>query len=640
MDPVGVSFGAVSLLFQVFSGCIKAYQLASEARGLEEKHRFLRVRFKTEQYRLLDWGAVAKIDEEDGVFLTSKGNRAVVMEVLDQQHRLMMSCQRLDERVRTASILFCEVTDAQCETRSEAGGNSSEELDDLTQRFPNTDGLLSKALDLVDRTRKLPARLRWVVSDRDKMEDLLSRLAALNDFLRDMLSTHQLEMLRAQEVRTSYQIVQMNSRMDHLIEVIQAGILPLPAATTRRPAPAGLAASPTPNQAHTDEFGQCLRDLVKLAQFKAVSHAVEGQALDNDLRDQIGLQKPQDGGPRGLSLDPSLLDLDFGDLASSSDQRRATGWYCDSSASKTYRRIWIEWKEMEHQHSHNSCDGPNPVTLQRFQALVALLREDEVISQFRAPKCLGYFFQKATRAALRYGLVFENPSEVPPSHCPTSLRSLLRGDFRTPSLSARVALIRTLAECLERLHAVNWLHKGIRSENILFFSRDGNDTLDLNKPYLSGFDYSRPEDSVSMSENPPTNLSDDLYRHPNVQGGPVERGRSSGYRKFHDIYSMGVVFVEISLWKPLEAVVGVSDVARLKVSDILSVRDTLMSKSYQESIESRMGDTVAEVIQACLNGMPAFDLTENAQGEDSLDGEQLQARFYEIVVKPLTGLKI
>lgn len=515
-----------------------------------------------------------------------------------------------------------------------------EGLDNLDHRFPNTDGLLSKALDLVDRTRKLPARLRWVVSDRDKMEDLLSRLATLNDFLRDMLSTHQLEMLRAQEMRTSYQIVQMNSRMDHLIEVIQAGILPLPTATALRSAPIRPVASPSPNQAYTDGFGKCLQDLVRLAQFKAVSHAVQGHALDNDLRDQIGLQKPQDNGPRGLSLDPRLLDMDVEDMTNSSDQRRAMGWYCNSKTTNTYRRIWIEWKEMEYQHPHSSSDGPNPVTLKRFEALVALLREDEVTSQFRAPKCLGYFLQRATRAALRYGLVFEAPSEVPPSYCPVSLRSLLRGDFRTPSLSARVALIKILAECLEKLHAVNWLHKGIRSENIIFFSRDGNDTLDLGRPYLSGFDYSRPESSVSMSENPPTNLSDDLYRHPNVQGGPVERGRSSGYRKFHDIYSMGLVFVEISLWKPLEAVVGVSDMARLKVSDILSVRDTLMSNSYQQSIESRMGDTVAEAIQACLKGMSAFGLTENAQGNNELDGEQLQARFYEIVVKPLTALRI
>lgn len=85
-----------------------------------------------------------------------------------------------------------------------------------------------------------------------------------------------------------------------------------------------------------------------------------------------------------------------------------------------------------------------------------------------------------------------------------------------PSLSAWVALIRTLAESLEKLHAVDWLHKDVRSDNIIFFSCKEDDLLDLKKPYLSGFDYSRPESSVSLSENAPTSLCNDLYHHPNV----------------------------------------------------------------------------------------------------------------------------
>ncbi|TPX17028.1 uncharacterized protein E0L32_012320 [Thyridium curvatum] len=633
MDPVGASLGAISLLFQVFSGCMKAYQLVSEAQGLEEKHRFFRIRFKTEQYRLLDWGAVAKIDEQDGTFLTNKANRAVIMEVLDEQYHLMMNYQKFDDRLRgTVAPLFREQPDGLNIT----GRNRGDDLDDLAGRFPNADGLLKKALGLVDSTRKLPARFRWVFSDRENMEDLLSRLATMNNFLRDMLSTHQIEILRAQEIRTSYQIVQMNSRMDHLIEVIQAGILPLRVAAARNLAPAVIIdpLQSSRREASADGFGQCLQPLVNLAQFKAISQAVEEQALDNELRDQIGLQHQPDDRPRGLCLDPSRLELDARDLADKSNQkgqRRATGWYQDSSAGQTYRRIWIEWKQMEPQHPHKSQDGPNPATLKRFQALVALLHENDVTSQFRAPKCLGYFFQKATRDVIQYGLVFENPTDVSPSYRPTSLRSLLGGDFRMPSLSARVALIRTLAESLEKLHAVNWLHKDVRSDNIIFFSREEDDLLDLKKPYLSGFDYSRPESSVSLSENAPTSLCNDLYRHPNVQGGPVER--SGAYRKCHDIYSMGLVFAEISLWKPLESLVGIVDTAQLKVSDVSSVRGTLMSKSYQESFQSFMGDTVAQVIQICLQGLSAGISTENTSRRESLEGEQLQAMFYKIVLR-------
>lgn len=106
------------------------------------------------------------------------------------------------------------------------------------------------------------------------------------------------------------------------------------------------------------------------------------------------------------------------DLADKSDQRgqrRATGWYQGSSAGQKYRRIWIEWKQIEPQHPHKSQDDPNPATLKRFKALVALLHKNDVTSQFRAPKCLGYFFRKATRDVIQYGLIFKNPTDVSPS---------------------------------------------------------------------------------------------------------------------------------------------------------------------------------------------------------------------------------
>lgn len=85
---------------------------------------------------------------------------------------------------------------------------------------------------------------------------------------------------------------------------------------------------------------------------------------------------------------------------------------------------------------------------------------------------------------------------------------------------------------------------------------------------------------------------------------------------------------------------GIVDTAQLKVSDMSSVCGTLISKSYQESFQSFIGDTVAQVIQICLQGLSASISTENTYRRESLEGEQLQAIFYKVVVRPLVELRV
>lgn len=115
--------------------------------------------------------------------------------------------------------------------------------------------------------------------------------------------------------------------------------------------------------------------------------------------------------------------------------------------------------------------------------------------------------------------------------------------------------MKALVESVEKLHAVNWLHKGLRSRNVIFFPPYSGD-YDLSQPYLSGFDYSRPENADYWSESPPSMVAEDLYRHPAVQGGPREDSRGFGYQKQHDIYALGIILLEISYWKPIYSILG------------------------------------------------------------------------------------
>ena len=80
----------------------------------------------------------------------------------------------------------------------------------------------------------------------------------------------------------------------------------------------------------------------------------------------------------------------------------------------------------------------------------------------------------------RFGLVFEKSEE---NVSPISLHYLIREDSM-PSLSDRIRLAHKTATCIVYLHAVNWLRKALRSDNILLFPKE-NET-DLENPSIAG----------------------------------------------------------------------------------------------------------------------------------------------------------
>lgn len=598
---------------------------------------------------MLDWARVAGIAESDGIFLTNRPNRTVAMDVLDQQCQMILSFKGLDDRFRpfTREVLFQEeaIESAHQESERRSGTSTGSEV----TRFPESSDLLKMALSFTEKTRKLPKRLRWVVSDRTKMENLLSRLAGMNDFLRDMLDSYRGEMLRTQQIRTNYDIVQLNTKMDQLIEIIKAGSAPLSNCAQSPRAILGLEALSV-DDAKRLEAGQdsdSMHHLVKLAQFKAVACAVQGHNLDGSVRSKIGIAGFTATAQDRIMIETSALDLDVPETMLSAQDtvsRRVTGWYNPSIPNHERRRIWVEWK-VAPRNQWSADGGVEPGVLRRFEALVSLLRENEVTAQFRAPKCLGYYQQRSTVSEIRYGLVFEIPSSVHADSSPISLRDLINDKGRpTPSLTSRVRLMRKLVECVEKLHAVDWLHKGLRSDNIIFFhgglgDRGGNKDVDLNEPYLTGFDYSRPAGSVSMSEGPGMSLTDDLYRHPNVQGFSADGAAGRGFQKRHDVYSLGLILTEIAYWKPLESILGVSSLKDLKAKDVLGVREVLLSQSHLESLQSRVGDTIAQVSQTCLEGM-AISAQPGKESDDTVGAEHLQMRFYEVVVRPFACLVI
>ncbi|KAL8367895.1 hypothetical protein RB599_003693 [Gaeumannomyces hyphopodioides] len=108
------------------------------------------------------------------------------------------------------------------------------------------------------------------------------------------------------------------------------------------------------------------------------------------------------------------------------------------------------------------------------------------------------------------------------------------------------------------------VHKSFRSENILFFpsldttasaDREEGPTLpssriDISEPWVLGFEFSRPELYFSHGYGDSC-LARDIYRHPDRQRNPAQP-----FNKLHDIYALGVVLLELGLWRPALDLLG------------------------------------------------------------------------------------
>lgn len=143
---------------------------------------------------------------------------------------------------------------------------------------------------------------------------------------------------------------------------------------------------------------------------------------------------------------------------------------------------------------------------------------------YRILPCVGYTHERFQQW---FGLVFEIPTEL---HSYSTLLSEFKKRPRVP-LETRYWLAYTLALSLLGLHSVHWVHKGIQSENILFFNRTKNVTQRHIEPWLFGFEYAR-EDAQASDDSVDFRLKRSIYFPPSRWGKPSEK-----FSYQHDIYA-------------------------------------------------------------------------------------------------------
>jgi Prion-inhibition and propagation len=636
---------------------VPGYQLLSEASGMPQEFQYLRVAIKTEESRLLNWAHIARLDEQEENLLIAQANKQLLLDVLEEQRKLLMRFGKLDEKYKPLSrpliqdVMSLTITGPNDLPPAYSEDGPAQNLKRarlaFQNRFPRSEKLLSKALECVKSTQVYPAGLKWATFDRAAVEQLVHRLKAMNDYMESLLTQQQLNELLERQTRTEFQILQLNDKMDQLLEIVessttfstQSGRIPsnhFQAFLHGR----GLLQSST---GHGEQSSQ--QRLGSLAKTKAFLSAIESNSVNDKLARDLSLDQPL--------TEIMTVELDRKNIRLSKPEdemdeiERVEAFYTDPK-TKRRQKVWIEWKSYDPQSFNGN---PDPMILERLKALTTLLKENKHSDKFRAPHCLGYFRDcdpVTNDDACRFGLVFETPEGISSLKRPISLLSLLQQKKSMPSLTARIALCHALSEIVEKLHAVDWVHKGLRSHNVLFFSDDSYGDpdsdwpeIDFSQPYISGFDYSRPAQNEELTEKPPENAAMDVYRHPSVHGSaaPLPHN-SSSYKKSYDIYSLGIILLEIAFWKPIHEVLGI-DLASARPTQTIKVRQRLCEEAeWLGYVRGNLGDKVYGVVGACLRGVEAFGLEKGADEREGRVKEELQVMYYDVVVRRLGEVKV
>ena len=199
----------------------------------------------------------------------------------------------------------------------------------------------------------------------------------------------------------------------------------------------------------------------------------------------------------------------------------------------------------------------------------------------------------------RHAFLFEFPDDAEQSN-PVSLHSII--ESRRPlALSARFKIAQTVALCLANFHADGWIHKGVRSQSVVFF-KDREEDLkkqdDLfNSPYLVNFEYSRPNGASSTLAAYSGDI--DPYLHPDLQGS-----FRPPYSKTHDIYSLGVILLEVAVWQTAKVMVDQSHRDRKRAGETESMSALETSKFYswyaRRKLAHNMGEAYSSAVLLCL----------------------------------------
>ncbi|KAL3605670.1 hypothetical protein FPOAC2_00619 [Fusarium poae] len=432
-----------------------------------------------------------------------------------------------------------------------------------SRKSPNDDECrnlngVAKTMSEMSWGKEMSLRARWVIADKDKFTNLLKDLRDFNDGLERLFPLSHLPSFQRAWTHQLLESAQRDITQLSLLETASTGVYPKLTASA---------------------------NLKKLR-------------INLDAKPQASF-KPT----FALKVPRAALELSEDD----GKENRSKGRH------ETAGDVVIEWVDYDRDDVDERV-----AHVRRLDDLARMMHSaSECHPDLHSIDCVGYVddFSRC-----RYGLVYKAPS---PSF--STLHELIAStDLKTPDLEDRVRLAHTLAVALWSLHSLDWLHKSLCSSNILFFpsaiSTSAHSSTaaaalvpDIQRPYLTGFDASRPDLDTALSVVPRNPSIMTLHRHP-----ASLRGYS--HCKPMDIYSLGLVLLEIGLWKVLQMYHKPHYSAE-------RWRDKVLRTALVPGLGSKTGRRYRDIVDKCL-----------AVSEDMTSAEA--AKVIEDVVTALEAIRV
>jgi hypothetical protein len=475
----------------------------------------------------------------------------------------------IDESVERAGLT---------ETVTSVLGTIKDILDEAEKMHPPTEHAGRKSMSGEKSGGRPPASdpPSWAASDRSRYEDLAKDLTTSIDILYDLSRTRRTHRDGARGSSPS------------------AKGVPEPPSRTLTSA-TGLFLSPEYNASDVTLINPATHPV-----FPSVGNPIHSN-LPPKL-DPTDLILPQEEPPPYESLGVSSSIRVIGRLRS---RHSSTNPWKTETSKSIETPVLVEYATYDSTYRSTGVSAPTD----RLDSLLLILSRLAKEQSFHGTlKCIGYFEDPKQP---RFGLVFELPSfvysgasdshksleELRPvtllSVLQTGSKSLHNSNSATPPLEDRFRLAFTLALTFSKIHGDRFVHSEVNSSNILVFRKNKRQSANsralqyaLRSPVICSFDLFSEYDIEPSKSMQALNI----YRHPEDPKSTGDMSREYGPQ--FDLYSLGLILLEIGLWQPL------SDLWKAKYT--LADFKQRVEDVYIRRLASKCGTAYMQVVRDCF----------------------------------------
>lgn len=571
LDP-GTALAVVSLTFQAFAGCVKGFVLLSTAHNLGKDATLLRTLLNLEEYHFTQWARKVGLTEP-GSSLNPRLNHGLAAEMM-RQLEILLGTDKIRERYKMELVVDLP----KHVTGLDKPSDDASALGVLGQAVSDeTRGEILARANLIQSKNSLPKRLWWAAVDKNRFEELVRDVRAIVHGLWALLDSFQQDEVMSKIQQVLSVVIEVSKDVN------------------------GLKDLHTALKSSTDDTTRDNGSLAAAAGIKAVRLELQDTGSSSSFAQSVPITQLVVRPRRDVLLKPLSRRLLTNFVPKSGNASIGAGSYAGEPVLVEFKSVIPQLKSKLKTRVEN----------------LAVLLSTAKDRSFLTLHCLGFF-----EDGDRFAFIFQyptKPTEFSIAPHPVSLLDLLRDPTMQPSVTARIRLTLSLCSTLLALHTAGWLHKDLRSENILFFPSHQSSSVPsrkfISEPYLTGFAFSRIDSPTEISEQPSADPLSDIYRHPHALGDP-----SISFEKRMDLYSLGVVMVEIAEWRALKTLVRkcvdvTSDGVDVPLSALAGVGPWLVREKVRSgAVSFRMGEVFGRAVERFLG--------DEVSGDVGADGEE------------------